>query len=381
MSLAPQAHVTPSSVVDFDPRHEIVLLCSDASREGATELAESLLAQGFDVHVLSGSLGDLVDGLGALVHEPRPALLVTCDAATDTPVLRSRVSRAFERQHRWLPGKPAESLLELLGKICAQMDALEFATTQELPAETDDEPSNVVQLPLPPLAPEPAANTAPEPPTPTPAPAPAPAPEPARARTSRLHMVLWPLVGAGLTALGMTAVRNQDTAPEPAAVVAPQTPTARPSATPAPAPPPPIAPAKAPVAAEPPPAPTAPSPQTPTAEDPALAAALAHERVTATDDFLVFAAGERPRDWFEAMNVCRGRAHAGLRGWTTPSSRQLHTLAKARVLPDTPLWSRTRSLHTEEAAFVVDGQAGTTRRALKTETIDGAVCVRKRAQP
>jgi|GEM_PF-2318614 len=357
--------LTPSSVLDFDPRHEVVLLCSPPHRAETSELAESLLALGFDAYVLSGALEELVEGLQTQTDEGRPLLLVPCDASTDTPVLRSRVGRSFHREYLWLDSTTQATAHELQRQICERMDALERERTQEEPIEPVDvdEVSNVVLLPTP------AANDAPPPAAPTGSPP---------KRVSRIHMVLWPVLGAAITALGMTAMRGQTETTEPAAAVA----VTDPAPTPTTAPPtaaPQVEPPTAAPAAAPDPVPPAepPTAETPSKSDP-LAAALTHERVTATDEYLVFAAGERPRDWYAAMNVCRGRAHAGVKGWKPPSSRQLHALAKARVLPESALWSRTRSLHDEDVAFVVHGKAGTTRSTAKLETLDAAVCIRKR---
>lgn len=370
VSAAPQPRVVAPSV-DFRPHHEVVLLCSATRRRETSELAESLLALGFDALVLCGSLDEVVDGLPSGASDPGPALLVPCDREIDTPVLRSRVRRTFHREHLWLDAEAGSTALDLQRKICAKLDELERERTQEVSIEPVDvdEVSNVILLPV---APQPAPQTKT---APTPA-------NTAPRKPSRIHYVLWPVIGATVTALGMAAVRpsadsGSDAAAEAdVAKVAPPVPVdpqpdlreSRP---------------EAPVVAAPPPPPAASAPDTPVAPaaptDSAEAAALAHERVTATDDYLVFEAGEKPRDWYAAMNLCRGRTHAGLTEWTTPSSRQLHALAKARVLPEAPLWSRTRSMRDTDVAFVVHGHAGTLRSEDKTESISAAVCIRKRA--
>ena len=367
VSAASQPRVAPPSV-DFHPHHEVVLLCSAARKRDASELAESLLALGFDALVLSGSLDELVDGLPNGAADDGPALLVPCDTDVDTPVLRSRVRRTFHREHLWLDGSAGSNALELQQQICARLDQLERERTQEVPIEPVDvdEVSNVILLPVDPTAPA-------EPQAARPVPSPATARKPAK-----YHYVLWPLVGATLTALGMAAVRpTEESAPAAAEVdvdrVAPPTTTQ----------PEPSSPAKpATIASVPPPPPARVAAATPipAAEESPEQEALTHDRVTATDDYLVFEAGEKARDWYAAMDVCRGRTHAGLEGWTTPSSRQLHALAKARVLPEAPLWSRTRSMREADVAFVVHGRAGTLRSSGKSETVSAAVCIRKRTE-
>lgn len=368
VSAAPQPRVVAPSV-DFHPHHEVVLLCSATRRGDASELAESLLALGFDALVLSGSLDELVGGLPAGASEDGPALLVPCDPEVDTPVLRSRVCRSFHREHLWLERSAGATVLELQREICARLDELERERTQEVPIEPVDvdEVSNVILLPVAPQTSPAASVNATS--------------KPDARKPAKYHYVLWPMVGAALTALGMAAVRPTET-PTPRAAEADVARVAPPAvkhreakapATPAPATvaaPPPPPPARAAAAAAPVVQP----------EDSPEQEALTHDRVTATDDYLVFEAGEKPRDWYAAMDVCRGRTHAGLDGWATPSSRQLHALAKARVLPEQPLWSRTRSMREADVAFVVHGRAGTLRSSNKSDAISAAVCIRKRTE-
>lgn len=370
VSAVPQSRALAPKV-DFHPRHEVVLLCGTTRRAQASALAESLLALGFDALVLSGSLDELVEGLPAGAPHDGPALLVPFDSGVDTPVLRSRVRRSFEREHLWLDNVASATAAEKQREICTRLDQLERGGP-DAPVDEPEEVSNVIQLPV----------------TPKPQPPPPPQTEargapPAERTPSKLHYVLWPLVGAAVTALAIAAVRPTSDAPptedtSQARAAAPT--TTRPDArtTPAPAPEPP---APVPVTAVPP-VPSAPSaPAVGTEAEPTPEQeALTHDRVVATEDYLVFDAGEKARTWYAAMNVCRGRTHAGLDGWTTPSSRQLHALAKARVLPAAPLWSRTRSMREADVAFVVHGRAGTVQSANKSESISAAVCVRPRTE-
>lgn len=368
VSAASQPRVAAPSV-DFHPHHEVVLLCSATRRGEASELAESLLALGFDALVLSGSLDELVGGLPAGASEDGPALLVPCDSEVDTPVLRSRVRRSFHREHLWLERSAGATALELQREICARLDELERERTQEVPIEPVDvdEVSNVILLPVaPPQTPQPASNHV--------------ASKPAAPKPAKYHYVLWPMVGAALTALGMAAMRPSEapstrSAEADVARVAPPAVKHREANAPA-------TPDPAPVAAPPPPPPPTPAAAAPgmQPEDSPEQEALTHDRVRATDDYLVFEAGEKPRDWYAAMDVCRGRTHAGLEGWATPSSRQLHALAKARVLPEQPLWSRTRSMRETDVAFVVHGRAGTLRSSNKSDSVSAAVCIRKRTE-
>jgi len=200
---------------------------------------------------------------------------------------------------------------------------------------------------------------------------PAPVAQPARPpRAFRTQLLVWPLIGAVTTALGMFAFRpaTEEPPPAPEVTVPPVARTVVPDTPEAPAVH--VAVNAAPL---PPPPPTAP----PASRQDRVA--MEHEHVTASDDLLVFAANEGPRDWYAAMNLCRGRTHAGVGGWSTPSSKQLNALAKARVLPQGVLWSRTRALKAQGVAFVVHGRAGTARATAKRETLHMAVCVRKRA--
>lgn len=367
VSAALQPRVVAPSV-DFHPHHEVVLLCSASRRREASELAESLLALGFDALVLSGSLTELIEGLPAGEPEGGAAILVPCDAEVDTPVLRSRVQRSLQREHIWLKGRADATALEQQREICALLDQLERERTREVPTEPvdADDVSNVIRLPLPrqPTAPHPAEH----------------APSgPEAHKPGKYHYVLWPMVGAALTALGMTALSpTKDPAPAVAeAHLARVTPPTVEDTEPSE----PVPPSPARVATvAPPPSPAASIAAAPEPEQSPEQEALTHDRVTKTDDYLVFEAGERSRDWYAAMNVCRGRAHAGLEGWTAPSSRQLHALAKARALPETPLWSRTRSMREADVAFVVHGRAGTLQRASKSESVSAAVCIRKRTE-
>ena len=197
-------------------------------------------------------------------------------------------------------------------------------------------------------------------------------------RVSRLHVVMWPVIGAAITALGMVAIRGGAAPQRPAVAAVAPTLTIAAQHTPlASIPSTPPSPVRAVQPPEPLPAPAslpAPAPA-PSAEEEALAS----EWVQGTDTDLVYAAPERPRDWYAAMNLCRGRTHAGLTGWVTPSSRQLHALAKDHVLPEAPLWSRTRSARSTDLAFVVHGKAGTLESTEKSAKVSAAVCVRPRA--
>ena len=356
MTSAVQLRVVPS-VVEFDATHSVVLLCMPAQRRTASELAESLLALGFEAFVVHD-----LRGLEPLQGD-RPALLVPMAAEFDTPVFRSRVHRALGRNPVWVGGEIAEETFVLLRRIQARLDALERERTHESPIgvadddHEDDVGADVVQLPV----------SAP--------------PKPPRAQRrdhGPRHVVIWPVLGAALTALGMAWVLPSRADPTPdlgealTAAAAPEqvTPTAT---TPVPVP------RKKRASLPPPPMPLSAVP----ASTPALAtsqetAALENERITAADDVLVYLAPERPRDWYAAMDLCRGRTHAGLVGWTTPSSRQLHALSAAHALPEAPLWSRTRSAHSKDVAFIVHGKVGNVRSSEKNVTLSAAVCVRNR---
>ncbi|MBV1858889.1 MAG: hypothetical protein KUG77_10795 [Nannocystaceae bacterium] len=363
-----QASASAASVVDFDPRHEVILLCSATRRGEAAALAETLLALGFDAFVVSGTPSELGAALEGHGQGARPALLVATDPGTVGPVLRRCVTRLLSRPYDWLEGEPGAGGFELQHRICARMDAFEREHSAGPSGEelSVDEVSNVVLLPL-------AAKAVSSPPQRVPAPL-------RVKKLSRVQLVAWPLVGAGLTALGLAlwgipdSARSLPTASRLGAAV----PTAN-----SPLPPPEVEPSlPSPVASGPVlPDPAPPEPE-PIAAEPVLANPLKlvaqNEHGIETDDLLVYEAPARARDWYAAMNLCRGRSHVGTDGWSTPSSKQLHALAKARVLPEGSLWSRTRALRAENVAFVVHGKAGTIRRAIKTETLDAAVCVRRR---
>ncbi len=378
------AHAATASVVDFDPRHEIILLCGVAAGGDSAALAETLLALGFDAFVLCGTPTELAAGLQTHGQPGRPALLVGSDEYIDTPVLRSRVARMLSRPYCWLEGAKRAGTSELQRRICARMDAFERDhSADEIERVEVEEVSNLVLLPV-------VSKSLPPTPTPTPTP---PAP-PLATKLSRVQLVVWPMVGAVLTALGIAAMGAPTDAPPPppppsslqrapSAVAAEPAPVAV-APTPAPAPiatastrlppaPPPATPAEPPAS---PPSPPAAAGEVPTGP---LGSVVENERVTATDTWLVYEAPERARDWYAAMDLCRGRTLAGVGGWSTPSSKQLHALAKAHALPEGALWSRTRPMSSEDAAFVIHGRAGTIRRAFKTETLDTAVCVRARA--
>jgi len=378
-----QARASTPSLVDFDLRHEVILLCSSAERGEAGALAETLLALGFDALVLSGTPPEIAAGLEGHGQGARPALLVATDANTVEPVLRSRLARVLSRPYCWLEGAPGGDARELLHRISARLDAFEREHATETSHEdvVVDEVSNVILLPV----------------APTLAPTPPVAARPQVKRPSRAQFILWPLAGAALAAAGFWAAGGANSE---AVIPAPVPPPASGPAVISPpaagevedAEPTPLAAAAAPAAVVQPaaaapvavvlPAAVASAPVSPAAapvqRDP-LADVLNNERVIATDDLFVYEAPARARDWYEAMNVCRGRSHAGMDGWATPSSKQLHALARARVLPEGSLWSRTRALRSQDVAFVVHGRAGTVRRAIKTETIDSAVCVRRRS--
>lgn len=386
-----QARASARSVVDFDPRHEVILLCSGAGRADAASLAETLLALGFDALVLSGTPPELAAALEEHGHGVRPALLVGTDVNSAGPVLRSRVTRVLSRPHCWLKGEPASATPELQRRICAQMDAFERdqASASSIEPVVVEEVSNVVLLPVAskPAAPPPEdvsaqSGAASNPPEHAPSPAQAVAVPRQAKKLSRVQIVLWPLGGAAVMALGLALVASPNSEPAkpdsgapdvspPVTVEAPEALEPKPAAPMrASVPPPPASHAQA------EPSPTLPR-SVPAAADP-LAAVIAHERVVATDTWLVYDAPPRARDWYAAMNLCRGRSHAGTDGWSTPSSKLLNALAKQRVLPEGSLWSRTRAMRAEDVAFVVHGRAGTARQAIKTETIDAAVCVRRR---
>ncbi len=336
--------------VDPAPDHEVALIYSRSSELDASRLAGSLRGQGHQTRLVPASphaCAEALRGGGA------PLLLVATADELDTPVLRSRLARELEREHSWLDRTRPGCGQGLFRQVCARMNTLRCEETIEAPfvPRLEVVPPEVVGIP------------------------PASAAQPARpVRGFRAQLLVWPLLGAVTTALGMVAFRPAAEEPPPQAEVqepavthlavanaeTPEKPADRVEIKPAPLPPPPS---------------TTP---TPTAQDPV---AIAHERVTATDGLLVYAARERPRDWYAAMNLCRGRTHAGVRGWSTPSSKQLNALAKARVLPDGALWSRTRALKTDGVAFVVHGRAGTARATTKSETLDMAVCVRKQPPP
>lgn len=393
-----QARASAPSVVDFDPRHEVILLCSEAGRVEAASLAETLLALGFDALVLSGTPPELAADLEEHGYGARPALLVGTDVNSAGPVLRSRVTRVLSRPHSWLRGEPASGMPELQRRICAQMDAFERdqASASSIEPVVVEEVSNVVLLPVPsnPAGAPPDGvsvppSAAPNPPEPIRSPAnPVPALRQAK-KLSRVQIVLWPLGGAAVMALGLALVSgpsSESARPDldaadvstPVAAAAPKAVTPEEAVQAAPmraaVPPAPVSHAAGdPTAASPRPVPA----PVPVPEDP-LAAVIAHERVVATDGWLIYEAPPRARDWYAAMNLCRGRSHAGIDGWSTPSSKLLNALAKQRVLPEGSLWSRTRAMRAEDVAFVVHGRAGTARQAIKTETIDAAVCVRRR---
>lgn len=359
-------------MVDFDPRHEVILLCSAAGGEEAAALAETLLALGFDAFVLCGTPPELAAGLEDHGRGARPALLVETDSNAVGPVLRSRVARVLSRPYCWLEGEPAGGALELQHRICARMDGFERELVQDPAVEPVDveEVSNVVLLPVParrvPAQAKPAKQARP--------------PQQAK-KLSRLQLVMWPLGGAAVTALGLALLGSPDSdlppPPDPAqggaaavAVASPPPADVEPSNPTPTAPPSPL-----------PSAVAAPAAVAPPVEVDPLEKIVDNEHVIATDEWLVYEAPERSRDWFAAMNLCRGRTLAGTDGWSTPSSKQLHALAKARALPEGSLWSRTRAMRADDVAFVVHGRAGTVRSAIKTETIDLAVCVRRRSPP
>jgi len=339
-------------VVEFDATHSVVLLCTPDEQRTASDLAESLLALGFEAFVVHDDL----DGLEPLQGD-RPALFVPMSASFDTPAFRARVRGALGRDPEWTNGEIAKETFVLLRRIQSRLDELERARTQELPIDSGDEDLDGAVVPLVRSAPPEASRPAP--------------------RRQSLPVVIWPAVGATLTALGMALVLPDRTPPAVETVETMQAPT--PAAVAIAEPVAPVPAAAAPThtrkrAEVPPP----PEPTIATEPEAAGIAVEDNDRVTVADDYLVFTAPDRPRDWYAAMNLCRGRAHAGLEGWTTPSSRQLHALAAARALPEAPLWSRTRSAHSKDVAFVVHGKVGNVRSTEKSETLSAAVCVRKR---
>ncbi|MGH1345025.1 MAG: hypothetical protein ACRBN8_25925 [Nannocystales bacterium] len=341
----------PSVVVDPAQEHEVALIYSRPTQLDATRLARLLREQGHQTRLVPASPQACAE---ALQGEGPPLLLVAAADELDTPVLRSRLAREVDREHAWVDRTRAGCAQPLFRQVCARMKTLRCEETIEAPIvhPLERAEENVVDIST----------------TPAPVPTPAPARSP---RAFRPQLLIWPLVGAMTTALGMLAFRPSEEAPAPVPELSEPAPAPAvvADAPDAPKAPPVIQPTRL-----PPPPPPPPPQSAPSSED---AAALRHERVTSASGYLVYAASERARDWYSAMNLCRGRTHAGVRGWTTPSSKQLNVLAKARVLPDGAIWSRTRALKAEDVAFVVHGRAGTARTAIKSETLDMAVCVRK----
>jgi hypothetical protein len=123
-----------------------------------------------------------------------------------------------------------------------------------------------------------------------------------------------------------------------------------------------------------------PETETETAEiDDALVHAIADGKVSHHGELLVTEPMAGERTWAQAMNACGGRRIFGVRGWRVPTRPQLAALARARALPDAPLWSRNRADREGVSAFIVGGRSGVARARAKDEALFAVVCVRRDA--
>lgn len=371
---------TATPIVALDAGLEVVLVTPPALLDEVSELAQELLAAGFEASIVVHDGGDGV--VSEICSIGSDGLIVLCHRGElDHAELRSRCEERGVVHHEWLDCATTDHARTLYGTITARIDAIADERSQPCGDIPDiDEVSNVVLMPLPPPKEPPAVAPVPTPP-PTPR-SPLRAGLASAALTAMSAAVFWAVGGRGLPA------DDAPTVPEPRAEVVPAIATEpevepAPESTPpqpvvAPAPEPVLKPVNEPVPSVPDPVPPPepePEPEPVSDELASLQAALDAGTIVESGDLLVTQALPGERTWFQAMTWCRSRAFGGVRGWKTPRRADLVVLAKARVLPDAVLWSRNRSDDTGQAAFTLHGRSGRLDRLDKYQTTEVAVCV------
>lgn len=374
---------TATPIVALDAGLEVVLVTSPALLDEVSELAQELLAAGFEASIVVDDGGDGV--VSEICSIGSDGLIAVCHRGDlDHAALRTCCEERGVAHHVWLDCATTDHARALYGTITARIDAIADERAQPWGDVPDvDEVSNVVLMPLPPPKQPPAVAPAPIPPVPPPPPTPR---SPLRAGlasaalTAMSAAVFWAIGGRELPADDAPAVPEPPAEvvpaiaaePEPAPESTPDVPKPIPRAVVAPAPEPVLEPAPAP----------SPEAQSEPASDElaSLQAALDAGTIVESGDLLVTHALPGERTWFQAMTWCRSRAFGGVRGWKTPRRADLVALAKARVLPDAVLWSRNRSDDTGQAAFTLHGRSGRLDRLDKYETTQVAVCVLVRGE-
>ncbi|HWB81371.1 MAG TPA: hypothetical protein VG755_40690 [Nannocystaceae bacterium] len=109
-----------------------------------------------------------------------------------------------------------------------------------------------------------------------------------------------------------------------------------------------------------------------------LELAIRRGRALAIDGLVVhMVTGDR--DWFHAMDTCRGRGFWGTSGWRVPSVAELRTIARTRSFPDRPAWSTRRGASDALAAVTVTLVGGATETVDKHAGDIATICVKSRA--
>ena len=85
------------------------------------------------------------------------------------------------------------------------------------------------------------------------------------------------------------------------------------------------------------------------------------------------------RDWFHAMDTCRGRGFWGTSGWRAPTVAELRAIARTRSFPDRPAWSTRRGANDALAAVTVTLVGGATETVDKHAGDIATICVKSRA--
>ena len=378
--------VTP--LVELDAGLEVVLVTSPALRNEVSELAQELLAAGFEASVVIHDEDDAA--VSEICSIGADGLIAVCHRGDlDQEALRSRCEERGVAHHEWVDCTTTDHARTLYGTIASRIDAIADERAQPWGDVPDvDEVSNVVLFPLPPKEP--------------PAIAADPVPTPRPTRRTDVQDRSW--LRAGLASAALTAMSaavfwaiggprgDAPTMPAPQAELVPAVAESEPvpkaeSTLGVPVPveaalPPAHEPGHEPVRSVPEPVPE-PAPEPPSREQSepvsddvaSVRAALDAGTIFEAGDLLVTEARAGERTWFEAMTWCRSRAFGGVRGWKTPRRADLVALAKARILPDAVLWSRNRSDDTGQAAFVLHGRSGRLDRRDKHDTTKLAVCV------
>jgi hypothetical protein len=85
------------------------------------------------------------------------------------------------------------------------------------------------------------------------------------------------------------------------------------------------------------------------------------------------------RDWYHAMDTCRGRGFWGTSGWRVPTVAELRAIARTRTFPDRAAWSTRRGASDATAAIAVTLVGGTTETVDKNAGDIATICVKRRA--